>query len=58
MDWWSQAALNLLALIAKKDELEIEPVIAALEESLPFRPESFDIVLNISFLERGFLFPH
>jgi len=51
----SQAALNLLALIAKKDELEIEPVIAELEESLPFRPESFDIVLNISFLERGLL---
>ena len=53
---WSENALRSLALIARKDELAIEPVIANLEESLPFRPASFDIVLNISFLERG-LFP-
>jgi tellurite methyltransferase len=53
---WSETAANLLALIAKKEELAIEPVIADLEESLPFRLESFDIVLNVSFLERG-LFP-
>jgi tellurite methyltransferase len=52
---WSENALNSLALIAKKDELAIEPVVANLEESLPFRPESFDIVLNVSFLERGLL---
>ncbi len=53
---WSENALNSLALIAKKDQLAIEPVIADLEQSLPFQPESFDIVVNISFLERG-LFP-
>lgn len=53
---WSQTALKSLALIARKDELAIEPIIADLEESLPFRPESFDIVLNVSFLERR-LFP-
>ena len=52
----SENALSSLALIAKKDELAIEPIIADLEESLPFRPGSFDIVLNVSFLERG-LFP-
>ena len=53
---WSENALSSLALIAKKDELAIEPIIADLEESLPFRPGSFDIVLNVSFLDRG-LFP-
>jgi tellurite methyltransferase len=53
---WSQNALKSLALIARREALAIEPVIADLEESLPFRPESFDIVLNVSFLERG-LFP-
>jgi tellurite methyltransferase len=53
---WSENALSSLALIARKDGLAIEPVIADLEESLPFQPGSFDIVLNISFLERG-LFP-
>jgi tellurite methyltransferase len=53
---WSQNALKSLAAIARKKELAIEHVIADLEVSLPFRPESFDIVLNVSFLERG-LFP-
>ncbi len=53
---WSENALNSLALIAKQNELAIEPVISDLEESLPFQSESFDLVLNISFLERG-LFP-
>jgi tellurite methyltransferase len=50
---WSQTALKSLAVIARKDKLAIEPVMANLEESLPFRPESFEIVLNVSFLERG-----
>jgi len=54
---WSQNALNSLALIARNEELAIEPVIADLEESLPFRPQSFDVVLNISFLERGLFRP-
>jgi tellurite methyltransferase len=53
---WSENALNSLAVTARREELAIEPVIADLEESLPFRPESFEVVLNISFLERG-LFP-
>jgi SAM-dependent methyltransferase len=53
---WSQNALASLALIARTDQLAIEPVVADLEESLPFRPKSFDIVLNVSFLERR-LFP-
>jgi SAM-dependent methyltransferase len=53
---WSLNAMNSLALVARREELAIEPVIADLEQSLPFRPESFDIVLNVNFLERD-LFP-
>jgi tellurite methyltransferase len=53
---WSQAALHSLALIAGNEGLEIDTIVADLEESLPYQPESFDVVLNISFLERG-LFP-
>ena len=53
---WSQNAAHSLALTARKDSLQIEPVIANLEESLPFRPQSFDLVINVNFLERG-LFP-
>jgi SAM-dependent methyltransferase len=53
---WSENALISLALAAKKEGLAIEAVIADLEESLPFQPETFDIVLNVNFLERP-LFP-
>jgi tellurite methyltransferase len=53
---WSQNAMSWLALLARQEELAIEVVIADLEKSLPFQPDSFDIVLNVSFLERG-LFP-
>jgi SAM-dependent methyltransferase len=50
---WSRNALNSLALMARREELAIEPIVVDLERSLPFRPGSFDVVLNISFLERG-----
>jgi tellurite methyltransferase len=53
---WSQNALNSLEQIARDNHLPIESVLADLEASLPFRPASFDLVLNISFLERA-LFP-
>jgi SAM-dependent methyltransferase len=49
----SSNAMNSLAKIARNEQVAIEPVIADLEECFPFRPESFDVVLNISFLERG-----
>jgi SAM-dependent methyltransferase len=45
-----------LALVARSERLAIQPVVADLEESFPFQPQSFDVVLNISFLERA-LFP-
>jgi len=51
----SRNAVNSLAQIARNQELLIEPVVADLEQSFPFRPGSFDIVLNVSFLVRGLL---
>lgn len=52
---WSETALNSLVTLARHEGLSIEPVIADLEQPLPFRPCSFDIVLNVSFLERGLI---
>jgi SAM-dependent methyltransferase len=54
---WSQNGLNLLAQAARNEGFVIEAVLADLEQSLPFRPASFDVVLNISFLERGLFSP-
>jgi tellurite methyltransferase len=53
---WSANALNALARVARSERLAIKPVLVNLEQSLPFRPESFETVLNVSFLERA-LFP-
>jgi tellurite methyltransferase len=53
---WSHNALNSLAPVARTERLAIQPVIADLEQSFPFQPQSFDVVVNISFLERA-LFP-
>jgi tellurite methyltransferase len=52
---FSLNAMNALAATAKAQQLVIERVIADLEQSVPFRPHSFDIVLNINFLERGLI---
>jgi tellurite methyltransferase len=52
---WSRNALNTLANCARTQALPISPVLADLEKSFPFRPASFDIVLNVSFLERTLL---
>jgi tellurite methyltransferase len=54
---WSRNALDSLARVAASEELAIEPIIADLEDPLPFQPESFDVVLNISFLERALFRP-
>jgi SAM-dependent methyltransferase len=54
---WSRNALNLLAQAARSQGVAIEAVMADLEQSPPFRPASFDVVLNISFLERGLFSP-
>jgi SAM-dependent methyltransferase len=50
---WSLNALSALALLARRDRLAIETVAVNLEESFPLRPESFDVVLNVNFLQRS-----
>jgi SAM-dependent methyltransferase len=50
---FSTAAMRSLAAIAQRDRLAIMPVIADLENSFPFRPRAFDLIANISYLDRG-----
>jgi SAM-dependent methyltransferase len=50
---YSSEATSLLAAIARKESLSIMPVIADLQSTLPFSPESFDFVIDINFLERA-----
>jgi tellurite methyltransferase len=52
---WSRNAMNTLAQSARNEALRISPVVADLEKSFPFRPASFDVVVNVSFLERTLL---
>ncbi len=53
---WSRLGLEALAVAARKERLPIEVVVADLEQSLPFRAGTFDVVLNVNFLVRA-LFP-
>jgi tellurite methyltransferase len=50
---FSRNAINSLLGIVRREGLTVAAVIADLEQSIPFRAESFDIVLNVNFLERG-----
>lgn len=50
---YSEVATAALMAAARERKLSIEAVIADLEaRPLPFRPASFDIVLNVNFLDR------
>ena len=49
---FSLAGLRGLREIAQRDKLNIVTMIADLEESLPFRPNTFDAILNVSYLDR------
>jgi SAM-dependent methyltransferase len=51
-DYSEQAALALRQT-ARDRRLTIEPVIADIEDSWPFRPASFDAVVNVNFLNRA-----
>jgi tellurite methyltransferase len=53
---WSEVGLKSLLSVARKERLSIEAVGADLEQSLPFRAQTFDLVVNINFLARA-LFP-
>ncbi|HTT76419.1 MAG TPA: class I SAM-dependent methyltransferase [Candidatus Binataceae bacterium] len=50
---YSAQAMRALGRIATEGGLTIEPVIADLEDGWPFRPASFDLVVNITFLDRA-----
>src|SRR5271154_5740994 len=52
VDYSERAGLALLQT-ARDHRLAIEPVIADIEDSWPFRPASFDLVVNINFLNRS-----
>ena len=50
---FSLAEMQRLAEIAHRDNLSISMVVADLEESFPFRPSAFDLILNVSYLDRA-----
>jgi tellurite methyltransferase len=54
---FSLTAMRFLADTGRAVRLSITPLVADLESAPPFRPASFDAVVNISFLDRG-LVPH
>ena len=52
---FSATAMRSLRQAAEIDRLPIMPVVADLEEGLPFRRSSFDAVINVSFLDRALI---
>jgi SAM-dependent methyltransferase len=52
---FSVTGLGALAGVAHRDNLKIDPVVADLEESFPFRRNAFDVILNVSYLDRTLL---
>jgi SAM-dependent methyltransferase len=55
---YSEVATAALMASARERSLAIEAVVADLEAPpLPFRPASFDLVLNVNFLDRKLIAP-
>ena len=50
---FSVTAMRTISEFARRERLPISPVVADLEETFPFRPESFDVILNVTFLDRA-----
>src|SRR5207245_7425771 len=50
---FSRPGLHALAEITRRDNLPICMVVADLEESFPFRANSFDVILNVRYLDRA-----
>jgi SAM-dependent methyltransferase len=50
---FSRPGLQGLAEISRYGKLPISTVFADLEESFPFRQNSFDVILNVSYLDRA-----
>jgi tellurite methyltransferase len=49
---FSMPGMRTIADLARREKLPISPVLADLEETFPFRPASFDVILNVSYLDR------
>jgi tellurite methyltransferase len=49
---FSLGGLRTLAEIAGRDRLSISPVVADLEQTFPFQPSTFDVILNVNYLDR------
>lgn len=47
----SQVGIAILASLARAQDLAVSPVVADMTQ-LPLRQESFDVILNVNFLER------
>ncbi len=52
---FSVTGLRALASIADREDLKIVAVVADLEGTFPFRPKAFDVILNISYLDRALI---
>ncbi len=52
---FSPPGLHALAEIARRDKLTIATVLADLGETLPFRASTFDVILNVSYLDRALI---
>ena len=52
---YSQSALAEIARAAAVEDLPIEAVLADLAAGLPLRAESFDLAINVNFLERALI---
>ncbi len=50
---FSEPALSRLAVETRREGLPVRPVLADLEETFPFRARSFDIVVNVTYLDRA-----
>lgn len=52
---YSIEAMRMVGSAARQESLPIWPIIADLEETFPFADAAFDLVLNISFLDRALI---
>jgi tellurite methyltransferase len=52
---FTRPGMRALADLARNEKLSISPVLADLEESFPFRPNSFDVIVNVSYLDRDLI---
>jgi tellurite methyltransferase len=50
---FSRTGIRTLNEIARHEDLPISPIVADLEETFPFGPNSFDVILNVSYLDRA-----